>query len=431
MLSLKKYKESNSYTHKIITLFSIFSILATFLVFLFSYQITKIIAPGFNEITTSETNILLKIYSPYLFFVTISSVIAAILQSNDNFFGSQIREFISYVPIIVFGPFLYSLYGVYGFCISLLLGGISRLFIQFPFSKKIYKYRLDFDFKDVNVINLLKKIPPVLLASASTQIHAMVDKIMASFLFVGAVSGLNYGSKLTNVINGLFASTISTIIYPEMQTYIVNKEEKKLNTLMERILIMIGVIIIPITIIGIMFSKFLVQIVYMRGGFDAKSVILTSSVFSGYLIGLYFTGIKDIIDKLFYSLEKNKIIMFFNFMNVVLNIILNFILVNFLGLAGLAYATSASSILYVAYTMFFLKKAIGFNFYSYFKKIAFITLVNLMSYSFSYFTFYTLSVNGASLMLASATSGTLITLLIYHVTGFSYHKHILKIIKLR
>ncbi len=422
-------KEGNQYSNRVITLFFTISSIIAILVFAFSNQIVSIVAPGFDSQTAKECSILLKIYSPYFVFATISSIYAAMLQSHEKFFGSQIREFVSYLPTIILGPILYKFLGVYGFGIALTIGGLLRLLIQLPFIKNKYQFHFDFNFKNKKIKKMLIKTPSVLVSSISNQIHTLVDKMMASTLKTGSVSCLNYGSKLTNVVNGLFTSSISTILYPQIAKMVADSQEKEMSKLIEDILIILSMVIFPITIFCFFNSQLIVELVYLRGDFDNAAATLTAQVFNGYLIGLYFIGIKDIIDKIFYTLEKNKVVMLFNLLNVIINITLNFLLIQKYKLVGLAYATSISSICYIIYTMLYLHKKIKFELLNYFKNIIYILFVNVFIFSAIHLIVGTLTTNEYIYLLLSGAIDLLVLLAFYKITKYQYYQKISDIIQ--
>ena len=214
--TISNVKATKEYSDKVITIFIMLSSAIALFVFVFADWIIAIASPGFDGETKNIAASLLRIYSPYFVFSTISSVYAAMLQSHGKFLGSQLREFVSYLPTIILGPVMYLYIGVSGFAIALVIGSILRLVIQFPFINWGYRYKPNFRFKDRAVISLFKKSPAAIITSSSDQILTLVDKIMASTLAVGSVASLNYGSKLTNAINGVLTNSVSTVLFPEM-----------------------------------------------------------------------------------------------------------------------------------------------------------------------------------------------------------------------
>lgn len=339
-------EDVDTFLNKVLTLFLVISICLTIFVIIFAKQIIMLVANGFSMELKEQCTILLRIYSPYFVFVIISSIYAAVLQSHDKFLGSQIREVVTYVPTIILGSIAYKLYDVKGLVILLVLGSILRLLVLIPFLNKDYKFKLKFDFKDKDIGSLLKSMPSVLVTSGIEQVNTLVDKVMASNLAVGAVSSLSYGNKLINVFNGLFTSAISTTIYPTMSKLVAEDKKDELKKLLTKIINIIGIVVLPLSILMILLRKEIVTIVFGRGNFDAESINSTSTVFLGYLIGMLYIGIKPILNNVYYSIGNTTKIMRVSIITIVVNIILNIILVKYFGIIGLGIATSIASIIY-------------------------------------------------------------------------------------
>ena len=62
----------------------------------------------------------------------------------------------------------------------------------------------------------------------------------------------------------------------------------------------------PISIGAIVLSKPIVKLLFERGAFDISATLMTESALSMYSIGLVAYGLRDIINKVFYSLQDTK-----------------------------------------------------------------------------------------------------------------------------
>ncbi len=360
--SKMEQNKKNELINNVLTLFLLISSVIVIFILLFSNIIISIVGKGFSIELQNLCATLLRIYSPYFIFVIVSSVFAAVLQSEEKFFGSQIREVATYLPTIVFGPIFYKLFGINGLIIVHVFGGILRLIILIPFFDKKYKFRLKLNIKDKSIITIIKKTPSVLVTTAIEQINALIDKIMASSLIVGSVSSLSYGNKLINVFNGLFTSAVATTLYPTLNTMIINKDEEKLKKIVSQTIVAMGLLVIPISFLAVYFRTEIVTIVFARGKFNKDSIAITSMTFLGYLVGMFFVGIKEFINKVFYSYGDTKIIMNVSIICIIINIILNFILINYFNVSGLALATSIASIIYFVIAIVLLNKKNSIDF---------------------------------------------------------------------
>ena len=71
---------------------------------------------------------------------------------------------------------------------------------------------------------------------------------------------------------------------------------------------------------------------------------MTSSALFCYSIGIIGFGLRDILSRVFYSIQDTKTPMINGAIAMALNIVLNLILIKYIGHAGLALATSISAL---------------------------------------------------------------------------------------
>ena len=87
---------------------------------------------------------------------------------------------------------------------------------------------------------------------------------------------------------------------------------------------------------------------------------MTASALFFYAIGIIGFGLRDILSRVFYSIQDTKTPMINGAIAMILNIILNIILVKYMKHSGLALATSISSIICIILLFISLSKKIGY-----------------------------------------------------------------------
>lgn len=336
---------ANLLANKTISFFSLISFIAVTLMILFAEPIVSIIAPGFYGETKTLCVKLLRIASPMNVVIIASAVYASMLQCHNKFFGSQIREAVTHLPTILSALFLYQYFGIEVLAFSLVIGGIIRLIVELPFVDWNYKFKPDFHFYSNDFLLMLRRIPSALVTAGVNQINTLIDKIMASLLPVGAISGLSYGHKLMNVFSGLLSTAIATALYPQMIELIALKKINELGKLIEKVINVFCILMFPVTIGCIFFKNELVYAVFQRGAFDEQSTVLTSGIFSLYIVGIFFIACNSIISNLFFGFGNTRTPMLISLVNLFINIIFNLILIQFLGVNGIALATSLAAII--------------------------------------------------------------------------------------
>ncbi len=338
-------QEAAALTNKVITFFTIVSFIFVCFLILLAGPVVSIVAPGFEGETRNLCIKLVRIAAPMYFFIIAAAIYASILQANNKFLGSQIREVASHIPTILAAIFFYKTFGIEAMAVALVVGGAVRLLIELPFVDWGYKYKPDQKFKTPEFVVMLKRLPSALISEGVTQFNTLIDKAMASTLTEGTISGLNYGHKLMNVFSGLLSTAIATALYPQMIELIALKKEKELSNLVVKIINIFSVLMLPITLACALFRTELVAAVFQRGSFTAESTVLTSGVFALYCIGLFFIASNTVITNLFYGYGNTKTPMYISIANLGTNVALNLFLIHVWGVNGLALATSLSAII--------------------------------------------------------------------------------------
>lgn len=305
----------------------------------------NLIAPGFTQEAKQLSTYLIWFSAPMLVFVVAAECISAVLRAHNRFAQSQVRESATHIAAILSVVLLYRSYGVKALGIGMLLGSLARLLIQLPALNRVHKLRPAFDFKNPDILEMLRRIPAILISASSTQIKSIIGKMIASLLPTGTVSALNYGHRLESALGGLLSTAMATGMYPEMVALFVKNEKEKLSKMLYRSILVFALIVIPVCVGGFFTGEAIVSVVYQRGAFGANEVQTTAYVFMAYLMGTFFHGVSSIVSNIFFSAGNTRLPMIFNCIDLVLYTVLSLILREIMGVVGLALAASVSTII--------------------------------------------------------------------------------------
>lgn len=352
---LNDISKANEITHKLLSFFTIISAMIILLAECIPQVFIFLFAPGFDSETVLISERLLKIVAFILVFNTVATFTSAILQSHDQFTKAQVKDIIFHIPSLVYLLVFRSDSTVDGLALSIVCGSIIASVSGYVLARKHYRFRPRRKIIDKDVIPILKKVPVACLTSIINQLNNVIDKVFASTLATGAVSCLNYGSKLIHLFDGLFSTAISTALFPYITELVANNDMPKLRDLLKKYIVFISLILIPISSIICVYSREIVEIVFGHGKFDQNSVEDTALVLLMYGIGLLLMCLTTIINDLFYILKRTKILLWTTIANIISNIILDFIFVYIWGIAGLSLATTLSLLVSLIMKFYFIK----------------------------------------------------------------------------
>lgn len=310
----------------------------------FSDTIAYLLAPAYSSTASSQLSFMLRLMCITFPFQGIIAVYSAVLQAERDFTPVKLTGTITSIISIICVCLLSIRFGVTSLMISYIVSTIFNAFLLMYKSRNLFKFKLH-DYKiDNDMKRLFFIIAPLLLGTAANQFNLIVDKSIASSITSGAISALSYSCVLYLFIENIIINSIVTATFPEITENVIQNRQDKVSRNTQKSLFIAEILLIPVVICTIFFSKDITKIVYMRGSFNATSLTLTSEALTGYVIGLPFYALRDISTHVFYAYGDTKKPVIINIMAVFINITLDIILSKYFGIFGITIATSISSI---------------------------------------------------------------------------------------
>lgn len=353
--------EALAFTNNILNVVVSICILFSILGIVFADKLVNIFALGFDKETFKIAVLYTRVMLLGLGCLGMNYMMSAYLQVKENFVIPGLMA-IPYNMILIITIIFSSKYNPNFLAVGALIGLCSQVLFQLPFAiKNGFKFKFVYDLKNKYIKKMLWLVLPVLAGVAVNQINSIVDKSLASTLVVGSISALNYANRLVQFALGLFIVSISTVIYPLLSKLSNKDDSDKFNSTIVTSINIVILLVIPVSIGAIALSKPIVGLLFERGAFDARMTTMTVQALICYSIGIIGFGLRDILGKVFYSLQDTKTPMINGALCMILNITMNilFITVFDFGHAGLALATSISSIFCIILLLISLYRKIG------------------------------------------------------------------------
>lgn len=350
---------ANRFTSNLVNILIVLCSIMIIIGLLFTDQIVKIFAVGFTGETLALAVSFTKISLLAIYFTGVITIYSGYLQIKGNYvipalIGFPLNLFI--ILSIILSPFTNILVLAIGFVVA----SASQLLLMIPFLRKLnYKHKFVFDIKDKYIVNLAYITLPIIIGLSVNQINVVVDRTIASQIAVGGISALNYANRLNEFVQGIVVSSIAVVLYPMISGMAAEKNITGLKSSLAEAITGINLLVIPATIGFMLFATPIISILFSRGAFDAAALSMTSYALFFYAIGMIGFGMRDVLSRAFYSLQDTKTPVINATIGVVLNIILNIILSKYMGIGGLALATSIAAIFTSGLLFISLRKKIG------------------------------------------------------------------------
>lgn len=354
-------KASLRFSNNVLNIVVLLCLITSLVGVVFTEPIVKLFAVGFKGETLTQAIYFTRVLILGMAFLGMSYIMMAFLQVKENFVIPGLMS-VPYNMLIIISIFLSVTINPNLLPWGTLIGLSLQFIFQYPFArKKGFKYRPYINLKDEYLKRMLWLIGPVLIGVAVTQVNSIVDRTIASTLVEGSISALNYATKLNQFVMGMFIVSISSVIYPMLSKLSTENNKKKFKESIVTAINVVTLIIIPISVGAIILAEPIVKLLFQRGEFDARATQMTAIALIFYSIGMLGFGLRDILGKIFYSLQDTKTPMINGIIAMVLNIVLNLAFVKYtnMGLGGLAFATSISSLVTIALLSVSLRRKIG------------------------------------------------------------------------
>lgn len=330
------------------TLFTIslsVSMAVSILIYAFGYQITWLFAGAFDKEKFELTVRFIQIMSLSMFFNSFIQLIGSYLQYRNHFFFSGMMGSILNIGYII-GAILSDTYGHIVLAYSFLAIHILAAAMLYVYSKK-REFKLQLSFSDTS--GYMKQawvlILPIVLGNIAGQFNEAIDKSMASGLSTGSVSSLNYANKLQTFSIGVFVASIVTVSFPKMSKEYGEGNIENTKSHIKKSIISIMALSVPIMFGMMVLASDIVLIVFGRGEFDTRSVVLTSGALIVYSVGLPATALREFFMKALFAMEDTKRPIIVDIIGLVANVIFNFIFIGYMQHLGLALGSSIANIL--------------------------------------------------------------------------------------
>ncbi|ACK95631.1 murein biosynthesis integral membrane protein MurJ [Bacillus thuringiensis] len=338
----EKVQEKRVFISRVFSYTLLTSILLLFLGLVFSKPIVKIFSPGLEPQTIELASELLRLSMPMVISSMIIAISSGILQYSNKFaidvWSNLPNNLIIIISIVCFS----GIGGIYAVTLSTVIGSLTILLIQLPFSLK-YGLNLRLDFKvDENLNKFVKILIPATLLSMVQMIGALINRFIASFMENGSISILYFADRLYNLPYLVVVMAITTVFFPKLVSLFNNNELAKFKIYVAGLFKVIIILMTSIAIVMFVLRQELVEIVYQRGSFSKEAVSLTATCFGIYSLGIIFLSLRELFIKIYFCLNDTKILLMNSLYMFLLNLILGIVLSYFYGIYGLAASTPLS-----------------------------------------------------------------------------------------
>ncbi|MCL5256887.1 MAG: murein biosynthesis integral membrane protein MurJ, partial [Chloroflexi bacterium] len=283
-----------------------------------------LIAPGMSPpqqaLAVDLTRILLL--SPL--FLGLGGIAMGILNSHQSFLLPAFAP-VAYNIFIIFGAVaLVPFFGVRGLAMGVVLGAAANFLIQVPGLRRLgFKYTSALNTRDRGLRKVLTLLLPRLLGQAAFQINFIVITNIASRLAVGSVSALNYAYLLMLLPHGVFALSLSAVVFPQMALQYGGRQIDEMRDTLSKGLKTLLFLTLPSAVGLMILREPVVRLLLQFGSFTGHSTEMVAWALLFFSAGIPAYAVVEIMTRAFYALHDTKTPVFASVTTIAVNIVLS------------------------------------------------------------------------------------------------------------
>jgi putative peptidoglycan lipid II flippase len=324
--------------------------------------LTPLAVSVFGKAEFDETVFLTRIMFPFLAFISLAAFFQGILNSLRIFAPSGLAPIILNIVTILcaYGLSPFTKNPARAMALGILIGGFLEAAIQLPFvlkeGRRFFFTGLKRAIQNPGTRKVLRLIGPTVIGMAAYQLNDLVSTALARHAGEGVVSSLQYSLRLQELILGVFAVSIGTVLLPDLAEYAKSGRWKIFNDRLISAMNIIALITIPISFFFMAQGRPLIRLLFQSGSFNDDSVALTFSAFSFHMPGLFFIALNRVLAPAFYAQSNSTSPTLAGLFSFGVNISLAALLAGSLKGSGIALALTIASAVNTVFLVVFLRK---------------------------------------------------------------------------
>ncbi|MDC0887309.1 murein biosynthesis integral membrane protein MurJ [Altererythrobacter sp.] len=288
-----------------------------------------------------------RITFPYLLFMSVATLIAAVLNSLSRFAAAAAAPILLNICLISALAYGVTLDGglaarretaqwmavalsVSGFLQVVWLGAFMR---RAGFRLSLIAPRITSGVKELGVL-----VVPAIFGAGIYQISRFVDLFFLSTLQVGSYTYLAMADRWNQLPLGIIGIALGTAILPALSRFLSRGEGEEASRLQSNAIELAMLLTLPCAVALFFTGTAFVQVFMMGQNFTAEDALVTGTVVSALVIGLPAYVLVKVLTPNFFARKDTRTPVITAAISLVITIGLNIVLVPRIGVVGLAVA---------------------------------------------------------------------------------------------
>ncbi|HYC34862.1 MAG TPA: murein biosynthesis integral membrane protein MurJ [Usitatibacter sp.] len=294
------------------------------------------------------TVLMLRICFPYIFFISLVSFAAGLLNTYGRFKAAAFAPVllnVSFIGFIVLAAPRFER-PILALAVAVFFGGLAQLAFLLPQLARIGMFTLPrWDPKDEGVIRILKLMAPAAFGVSVAQLSLVINTAIATWLPQGSVSWIYYADRLLEFPSALLGVALGTVLLPSLVRHGGSSDNAAYSSLLDWGLRLTLVLALPAAVaLGLMAVPIVSTLFWHGEEFSRHDVLMTRHALIAYSVGLAGLILVKVLAPGFYARQNVRTPVKVAVATLALTQLFNAALVPWLGHAGLALAISLGAL---------------------------------------------------------------------------------------
>jgi putative peptidoglycan lipid II flippase len=278
---------------------------------------------------------------PVVLITGIATNCTAVLNTFDRFAVPALAPVATPLAIIVAALVWGGRYGIWAMAYATLVGALIQAgVVAWSLERCGYRFRLWWHGATAATREVAGQYGPVLLSGVVASGGLLVDQAMAAMLPAGSVSALAYANRFVSVVVTLLAGAVSSAVVPHFSRMIAHEDWTGCRHTLRTWVRLTALVSTPIALLLIGGSHWLIRTAFQHGVFGPRDTELVTPVLMMYAIQIPFYVSSRVFYRFLVALRRTDLIFYCGALNLGLDVVLNLVLMRWMGVAGIALATS-------------------------------------------------------------------------------------------
>jgi putative peptidoglycan lipid II flippase len=315
-----------------------------------------LIASGFDAQKLNLTLYLLWAIAPIVLLAGVLNIWTAVLNAGERFALAAISPIFT-PAITILLIFSFRTWGIFALAAGLVAGAIAEMIIL---GVALHRQKISLIPQwckfDANLRQVASQYAPIMAGAFLMGSTNLVDQSMAAMLVPGSVAALGYANRVVFLPLTLSTTALGTAVIPYFSKMVAEEDWSNVRHTFMGYLKLIFALTIPVMLFFILGSELIVRLLFQRGSFTANDTQIVAQIQNFYALQIPFYVGAIFVVRLINSMRINYLLAWGSGLNLIVNIIGNYVFMMWFGVGGIALSTSLVYLFSFLFLLFFVNQ---------------------------------------------------------------------------